>query len=114
MISDFKSPNPEEMKPGALELFSLRCPVCNFPLKYEYNQNYGIPLYICMNEPEICGFMTNDRVASKDIFKCPKCRDGYMVVRKNLKTSERFYGCTNYREGRGGCKQMMPLGKSGK
>ncbi|MEW5919673.1 MAG: hypothetical protein AB1796_01735 [Bacillota bacterium] len=60
----------------------------------ENNKNYGIDLYVCSNEPEICDFMTNDRVAPHDIFKCHKCPDGYMIMKKSRKGDERFYGCT--------------------
>ncbi len=79
-----------------VDLFSLRCPVCGFPLRYEFNKNYGLPLYLCTNEPEVCDFMTNDRSAPNDIYKCPKCNDGYMIVKRNSKSNEVFYGCTNY------------------
>ena len=65
-----------------------------YPLKYEYNNSYGIPLYICINEPEVCDFMTNKN--RHDIYKCPKCSDGYMIVKINKSTDQVFYGCTNY------------------
>ena len=58
-------------------------PVCGYPLKYEYNKNYGLNLWICTNEPEVCDFMTNDRVHKHDIKRCPKCRDGYLIVKMN-------------------------------
>ena len=35
------------------------CPNCGYPLLYRRNTNYGLNLYICANEPEICDFMTN-------------------------------------------------------
>lgn len=101
LINDYNLPHPEEMNLGIIDMFSLRCPVCKFPLKYEFNKNYGLPLYICTNEPEVCDFMTNDRNVKKDIFKCTKCKDGYMIVKTNTKTSQSFYGCTNYNEGKG-------------
>lgn len=50
---------------------------------------------MCTNEPELCDFMTNDPVVPSDIYKCPQCADGYMIVKKN-KNEGRFYGCTNY------------------
>lgn len=92
-----------------VEHFNHRCPVCGFPLKYEFNKNYGLHLYICTNEPEVCDFMTNDRVAKGDIFKCPECADGYMIVKKRRKDGGRFYGCTNYNEAGTGCNNMKRL-----
>lgn len=89
--------------------FSYRCPVCNFPLKYEFNKNYGLHLYICTNDPEVCDFMTNDRIARGDIFKCPECDDGYMIVKKSRNSENRFYGCTNYDTPGKQCKCMRPL-----
>ena len=79
-----------------VDLFNLRCPKCGFPLKYEFNKNYGLQLWICTNDSEVCDFMTNDKVHKHDIFKCPKCSDGYMIVKMNPKNGNVFYGCTNY------------------
>jgi len=53
--------------------------------------------------------MTNDRTVMADIFKCPKCPDGYMVVRRNTKDDSRFYGCTNYNDTTTGCKYRVPI-----
>jgi DNA helicase-4 len=63
-------------------------------LKFENNKNYGLPLYICTNDPEICDFMTNKKNVKADIFKCSQCSDGYMIVKQ--KDNSYFYGCTNY------------------
>ena len=79
-----------------VDLFSMRCPVCGFPLKYEFNKNYGLHLYMCTNDVEVCDFMTNDRDHLHDIHKCPKCSDGYMIVKINSKNGNVFFGCTNY------------------
>jgi len=92
-----------------VEHFRHRCPVCKYPLKFEFNKNYGLHLYICTNEPEICDFMTNDMVAKADIYKCPECKDGYMIVKKRKKSDSRFYGCTNYKESGSGCNNSRPL-----
>lgn len=94
-----------------VDLFNLRCPVCGFPLKYEFNKNYGLNLWICTNEVEVCDFMTNDKVHKHDIFKCPKCKDGYMIVKMNPKNGNVFYGCTNYFNSQAQCKNMIPLPK---
>ena len=82
-----------------VDLFNLRCPVCGFPLKYEFNKNYGLNLWICTNEAELCDFMTNDKVHMHDILKCPKCADA-------------FYGCTNYYNEKKQCTNTIPLEKN--
>ena len=75
-------------------------------------RNTQLGLYLCTNEAEICDFMTNNRQFLQDIFKCPKCKDGYMVVKR--KGLEGFYGCTNYTEGPDGCKNTIPFEKAKK
>lgn len=109
LIKDYKLPHDEEINMQTVDLFSLRCPICGFPLKYEFNKNYGLNLWICTNEPEICDFMTNDKVHKHDIFKCPKCSDGYMIVKFNPKNGDVFYGCTNYNNDKIKCKNMIPI-----
>lgn len=111
LIKDYHLPHDEEINMQTVDLFSLRCPVCGFPLKYEFNKNYGLNLWICTNEIEICDFMTNNRVHKHDIFKCPKCSDGYMIVRTNSKNGDVFYGCTNYYSDNNKCNNMIPLKK---
>ena len=109
LIKDFNIPHNDEINMQVVDLFNLRCPVCGFPLKYEFNKNYGLNLWICTNEAELCDFMTNDRTHMHDILKCPKCTDGYLIVKKNPKNGDIFYGCTNYfNEGRK-CTYMVPL-----
>lgn len=110
LILDNKLPHPEDMNMLTVDLFNLRCPVCNFPLKYEFNKNYGLQLYICTNEAEVCDFMTNDKVYRKDIFKCNKCSDGYMIVKRNSRdTDKAFYGCTNYNNTEAVCSNAKHL-----
>ena len=111
LIRDFKIPHGEELNMQVADLFSLRCPICGCPLKYEFNKNYGLNLWICTNEAELCDFMTNDKVHMHDILKCPKCADGYLIVRKNPKNGDVFYGCTNYHNEKKQCTNMIPLGK---
>lgn len=60
------------------------------------NKNYGLPLYMCTNDPEICDFMTNSPTCLADIFKCPDCKDGYQIVKYSKKNDSYFYGCTNW------------------
>ena len=88
--------------------YRLKCPNCGFPLKYEVNKNYGLPLYICTNEPEICDFMTNSRECMKDIFKCDQCEDGYMIVKKQIENDHYFFGCTNYNSEKN-CKNIIDI-----
>lgn len=94
LIKDYQLPHPEDMSLEITEKSIYTCPVCGFPLKFEFNKNYGINLYLCTNEPEICDFMTNDVKNKYDIKKCPLCDDGYLIVK--VKNSSVFYGCTNY------------------
>ena len=110
LIQDFHIPHADEINMQVVDLFNLRCPVCGFPLKYEFNKNYGLNLWICTNEAEVCDFMTNDKVYKHDILKCPKCADGYLIVRKNPKNGSVFYGCTNYHNEDKKCTYMIPLG----
>ena len=109
LIKDYHLAYDGEINMNTVDLFNLRCPKCGYPLKYEFNKSYGLPLYICTNEPELCDFMTNDRTHPHDIFKCPKCSDGYMIVKMNLENSNVFYGCTNYRNPDNPCGNMMFL-----
>lgn len=58
---------------------------------------------------EVCDFMTNDKVHKHDIFKCPQCTDGYMIVKMNPKNGNVFYGCTNYFSDVNKCTNMITL-----
>lgn len=111
LIKDYNLPHDEGINMHVVDLFNLRCPICGFPLKYEFNKNYGLNLWICTNDPEVCDFMTNDKVHKHDIFKCPKCSDGYMIVKMNPKNQDVFYGCTNYFSDTNKCTNMISLGK---
>ncbi len=83
-----------------------KCPVCGYPLQFRWKKNYGLPLWICTNEPEICNFMTNDLRGGKlSIEKCDKCKDGYLIVKQG--SSETILGCTNYKNDGTGCDRMM-------
>lgn len=83
------------------------CPLCGYPLQLRYKKAYGLRLYMCSNEPEVCGFMTNDCRAGKlSIQKCDKCRDGYLVI-KDGKRSGFFLGCTNYKQNGKGCNRTI-------
>lgn len=63
-----------------------KCPICGYPLQYRHKRALGLKLWLCTNEPELCGFMTNDLCGGKlSILKCDKCKDGYLVVKKGQK-----------------------------
>jgi DNA helicase-4 len=108
LINDYKISHSENVNMETVDLFRLRCPVCNYPLKHEFNKNYGLNLYLCTNEPEVCDFMTNNKSHLHDIYKCDKCDDGYMIVK--IKDDEAFYGCTGYdSHGKSGCRNTRSI-----
>lgn len=82
------------------------CPICGYPLQLRYKKAYGLRLWICSNEPELCDFMTNDlRGGDLPVLKCSQCRNGYLIV-KDGKDSP-FLGCTNYKKDKTGCNNFM-------
>lgn len=108
IIKDYKIKHSENLNMETVDLFRLKCPVCGYPLKYEFNKNYGLGLYLCTNEPEICDFMTNSKEHLYDIYKCDQCKDGYMIVK--VKGNEAFYGCTSYNsKTKTGCRNTCPI-----
>lgn len=89
------------------KLIRKSCPVCGYPLQFKYKNAYGLRLYICTNEPEVCGYMTNEYQAGKlSVMKCDKCRDGYLIV-KPAKDGQYFLGCTNYKKDKTGCDKII-------
>lgn len=83
------------------------CPICGYPLQYRYKPAYGLKLYICTNEPEMCDFMTNQYGAGVlSIQKCDKCTDGYLIAKRD-KNSGYFLGCTNYKSDKTGCNNTI-------
>ena len=94
----------EELKQGLA--FKKFCPMCGYPLQHKVKAAYGLNLWICMNDPEICDFMTNKIEAGKlAIQKCDKC-DGYMIARLQ-KDGRYFLGCTNYNSNGKGCGNII-------
>lgn len=80
-----------------------RCPICGYPLQLRYKKAYGLRLWICSNEPEICDYMTNDlKGGDMAIMKCDSCKDGYLIVKDGSGTGP-FLGCTNYKADKTGC-----------
>lgn len=93
--------------PTAVPTFTKTCPMCGYPMQFRYKNSYGLRLYICTNEPEICGFMTNEVKAGKlSIIKCDQCRDGYLIV-KPAQKDDYFLGCTNYKKDGTGCNRRL-------
>ncbi len=94
--------------PNQLPDFRKTCPFCGYPLQYRYKEAYGLRLYLCTNEPEVCSFMTNSYQAGSklSILKCDWCRDGYLVVTRR-RDGGRFLGCTNYKKNRTGCNRTL-------
>lgn len=83
-----------------------RCPICGYPLQLRYKKSYGLKLWICSNEPEICDFMSNNLKGGElPILKCEQCRDGYLIVKEG--GVEPFLGCTNYKADKTGCNCIM-------
>ncbi len=65
--------------------FQKNCPICGYPLQYRYHEKYGLRLFICTNDPEICDFMTNEYQAGKlSIMKCDSCQDGYLIAKRGV------------------------------
>lgn len=82
------------------------CPICGYPLQLRYKKAYGLKLWICTNEPEVCDFMTNNlRGGDLTILKCNQCKDGYLIVKDGK--FEPLLGCTNYKPDKTGCNNYM-------
>ena len=82
------------------------CPICGYPLQLRYKKAYGLKLWMCSNEPEICDFITNDlKGKGMSVIKCDSCKDGYLIVKPGKESP--FLGCTNYTQNGKGCNRMM-------
>lgn len=103
----------ENLTPTSDTVLKVKCPVCGYPLQkrksnFKFNKEMNT-LWICSNDPEVCGFLTNDLQGGKlSISKCPDCEDGYLIVKpiKNslgINTNRRMLGCTNYKKDGTGC-----------
>ncbi|MBO7123923.1 MAG: UvrD-helicase domain-containing protein [Treponema sp.] len=88
--------------------FKKICPMCGYPLQHKIKAAYGLNLWICMNDPEICDFMTNKIEAGKlSIQKCDKCETGYLIAKPNKDRTDYFLGCTNYTNDGKGCDNKI-------
>ena len=82
------------------------CPLCGYPLQRRHKKACGMTLWICTNEPEVCGFLSNNLVGGKmSIQKCTECLDGYLIVK--TKNEFPFLGCTNYKFDGSGCNNTL-------
>ncbi len=87
-------------------MITNRCPVCGYPLQLRYKKAYGLRLWLCSNEPEICDFMSNNlKGGILPIMKCDKCKDGYLIIKEGKGLP--FLGCTNYKSDNTGCGNML-------
>lgn len=83
------------------------CPMCGYPLQKKVKNAFGLRLWICMNDPEVCDFMTNEIAAGKlSIQKCDKC-DGYLIAKPNGDRTDYFLGCTNFKTNKTGCNNTI-------
>ncbi|MCR5762131.1 MAG: DEAD/DEAH box helicase family protein [Treponema sp.] len=81
-------------------------PIAADRLRYDVLFHTDLNLWICMNDPEICDFMTNKIEAGKlSIQKCDKC-DGYLIARQQ-KDGRFMLGCTNYKINGTGCDNVI-------
>ncbi len=86
-----------------------RCPLCGYPLQLRQNKQLKSKIWICSNEPEQCGFITNNIKGGKlGISKCPDCFDGYLVVKEMSDDKGKFIlGCNNYKPNKTGCNYVI-------
>ena len=94
--------------PTTAPTYRKSCPLCGYPMQFRYKAAYGLRLHICTNDPEVCGFMTNNAAAGKlSIIKCDQCRDGYLIVKPGKEKTQFMLGCTNYKKDGTGCSRAM-------
>lgn len=92
----------------ATRRYTKHCPVCGYPMQFKYKPAYGLKLNICTNDPELCGFMTNDIKGGRmQIMKCDQCQDGYLIIKQNKEKNIYFLGCTNYMSDGTGCNNVI-------
>lgn len=88
--------------------YKRKCPHCGYPLQTRQNKYRQKKIYLCSNEPEVCGFVTNNlRGGTLEIIKCSKCVDGYLIIKKNKNTEGYFLGCNEYKPNGTGCNNVV-------
>ena len=86
------------------------CPHCGFPIYYKENKAFGKKMYVCSNDSEVCGFVSNNMKGGKtSIKKCPHCRDGYLFIKKMKNKEVYFLGCSNYDNKKTKCEYSESL-----
>lgn len=86
------------------------CPHCGFPIYYKENKGFGEKMYVCTNDPELCGFVSNNLKGGKtSIKKCPSCKSGYLFIKKVRNQDRFFLGCSNYNGNDDGCNHTEEL-----
>ncbi len=101
--------NGEKLTPKQSYEYRVKCPNCSYPLQRRKNTNfkYNNQLWVCSNDPELCGFVTNDlHGGNRSICKCPNCEDGFLIVKKT-KTDNYFFACNNYKQDGTGCNTAL-------
>ncbi len=100
----------EFSRDGSKDRLGNFCPCCKFPLYYVPSVHFNKSMYVCSNDSEVCGFVTNNIKGGKtSIKKCPKCEDGYLFVKKKVNQEHYFLGCTNYKKDNTGCSYAEEL-----
>ena len=103
----------ERLSPEGAPTLALKCPRCGFPLQRRRPRK-GMEgtrlrsIYVCSNDPEACGFVTNDPMGGLlEIQKCPACESGYLLVKKSRTSDQRVLGCSNHKDDGTGCNFMI-------
>lgn len=109
--------NGPQLEENPMNDYRYKCPRCGYPLQVRRKTIRGsekeLSLYICSNDPEVCGFVTNDiSGGNMAIQKCPDCESGYLIVKKirdqaGEDTGRRMLGCTNYKKDGTGCNYSI-------
>lgn len=95
-----------ELDPHPRLLTNKLCPECGFPLQRRHKKNIGLDLWVCTNENEVCGFLSNNLKGGKmSVQKCTACDDGYLIVK--TKDNRTLLGCTNYKLNGTGCNNII-------
>lgn len=96
-----------KLNPEPINLITNKlCPLCGYPLQRRHKKGCAMSLWVCTNEPEICGFLSNNLSGGKmSIQKCTRCIDGYLIVK--TKNEYPFLGCTNYKFDGSGCNNTL-------
>ena len=68
------------------------CPNCHNGIYEEHENKFGSKFWACNNLN--CKISTTNKI-TKETRKCPKCKEGYLVVRTG--PNGNFLGCTNYK-----------------